>query len=398
MSWSNYKAPNLGLLFYRHIYKENFVKQKLQYNDDGELIIQVTKDDKPNPFNAFYDVLYNKPLNEFCKIDNPLASDKFSLKTTYPGLLCGSGYAHDTGAMGDFKIGFFFDHTTGQPIIPGSSVKGVCRSVFEMDSRKKTEKKSLAAVRFILNEILERQKNNSQFALREKIEKILSSLPLNPENEQESINILKQLVDKIFGKDKTKGGDFFYDAVLDITPDNSKPFLANDFITPHIDREHPELSPFKNPNPIQFLKVRSEVPFEFRFKFTNFDDLWTKEVKLEFFKQILLTIGIGAKTNVGYGQFTDNYHLVKNSDKGHQNKSSLSLNPDKTSKNITVGDSLNAVVSKISGGALYIDFKIPDITFQPRIIGISTTNFRVGDKIKVKVVSLGKQMVFEITR
>lgn len=348
MSWSQYEAPNLGLLFYRHIYKEDFVKQKLQFNDDGELIIKVTKDDKPNPFNSFYDVLYNKPLKEFHRIENSLASDKFLLKTTYPGLLCGSGYAHDTGAMGDFKIGFFFDHTTGQPIIPGSSVKGICRSIFESDFDKELKKrvtgeKSFFAVRFICKEFIERAEKSKDEDLKKLIvyfQSILSTLPVSEINNREipddfatSKKKLENIVFQMFGKDKTKGNDIFFDAVLDIAPNNSKPFLANDFITPHIDREHPELSPFKNPNPIQFLKVRSEVPFEFRFKLTDFDELWTKEVKFEFFKQILLTLGIGAKTNVGYGQFET--HIPNKNDSNGAEKEKLSQqNKPKSDKHV----------------------------------------------------------------
>jgi CRISPR-associated protein Cmr6 len=301
--WNEYQAPNLGLLFYRRIYNEDFVKGNLKIRE-SELVIDVTKDHKPNPFNAFYDVLYNKRLTEFAKIENSVATETFKLKTIYPGLLCGSGYAHDTKAMGDFKIGFFFDHTSGQPIIPGSSVKGVCRSVFEMDKGKKTGDKSIAAVCFILNEILVRQKENKEFKYQEKINEILKTLSDKLNDSAETKKKLKFLVEQIFGKIKVKGCDIFFDAVLDIDINNSKPFLANDFITPHKNAKGiRELDPFSNPNPIQFLKVRSEIPFEFRFKLIDTNDLWTKEVKLEFFKQTLLTLGIGAKTNVGYGQF-----------------------------------------------------------------------------------------------
>jgi CRISPR-associated protein Cmr6 len=33
--------------------------------------------------------------------------------TTYPGLLIGSGYTHEIGAIGESKIGFQLDHTGG---------------------------------------------------------------------------------------------------------------------------------------------------------------------------------------------------------------------------------------------------------------------------------------------
>jgi CRISPR-associated protein Cmr6 len=58
-----------------------------------------------------------------------------------------------------------------------------------------------------------------------------------------------------------------------------------------------------------FLKVLPGIGFEFRFKLTHtrIDDsfTFTADEKRLFFKQVLLTIGVGAKTNVGYGQFTE---------------------------------------------------------------------------------------------
>ena len=53
------------------------------------------------------------------------------LVTTYPGMLVGTGYAHGTSESdNDIKIGFSFDYVTGQPYVPGSSVKGLLRCVF----------------------------------------------------------------------------------------------------------------------------------------------------------------------------------------------------------------------------------------------------------------------------
>jgi hypothetical protein len=75
-------------------------------------------------------------------------------------------------------------------------------------------------------------------------------------------------------------------------------FLAGDYITHHED-------PLKNPNPVMFLKVLPEVEFVFNFKLNDSKliQALTANNKLNLFKQILLDLGIGAKTNVGYGQF-----------------------------------------------------------------------------------------------
>ena len=57
--------------------------------------------------------------------------ETFELTTIYPGLLTGSGTPHEIRQKGEYKLGFYFDHTTGLPIIPGPTVKGVIRSAFK---------------------------------------------------------------------------------------------------------------------------------------------------------------------------------------------------------------------------------------------------------------------------
>ncbi|MBL0286686.1 MAG: type III-B CRISPR module RAMP protein Cmr6 [Bacteroidetes bacterium] len=108
--------------------------------------------------------------------------------------------------------------------------------------------------------------------------------------------------------------DIFFDAFPIHSFNTNQKFLSNDYIAPH------NVSPLKNPIPVQFLKVLPKVVFKFEFKLT--DEKMTNEImpavlKEELFKQILLDLGIGAKTNVGYGQFrmptkTEN-ETIKNS-------------------------------------------------------------------------------------
>lgn len=291
-SWENFIAPNLGLLFYKHIYQEQKIRDRVQLKYDGELneqelIIKVEKDEKTSPFDGFYNDLYHYVLSGYTQIANPYPEGQtFTLQTTYPGLLSGSGYAHDTKAKGDFSIGFFFDHTTGQPIIPGSSVKGVLKSVFELDVDKSgknfTGSKSLDFVCWLLKSI---DRSDVVVALR-----------VDPK-------VLNEIKQVIFGDEDNPGKDVFLDAVLNIDKARVSEFLSHDFITPHHD------NPLKNPIPIQFLKVKPEVAFEFRFKLgsdrVQDNELWNDELKTKLFKQILMEMGIGAKTNVGYGQLTD---------------------------------------------------------------------------------------------
>ena len=96
--------------------------------------------------------------------------------------------------------------------------------------------------------------------------------------------------------------DIFYDAQI-VGDYSEMGILGFDYITPHPD-------PLKNPNPIQFLKILPNVELFFCFKLNETQIRKSdgsqirvpKELKLDLFKIILTTVGIGAKTNVGYGQ------------------------------------------------------------------------------------------------
>lgn len=195
----------------------------------------------------------------------------FSLKTIYPGLIVGAGYSHvyrkkenedrDKEKKQDFQLGFFFDHTTGMPVIPGSSVKGVLKSVFPRETDK-------------------------------------------PEVQSEKKRYLRQLIGNQidewgFAKWKNiffERGQVFFDAYIsDVTTD--KKIFADDYLCPHGDNI------FKNPVPIRFLKIAPGVTFTFQFILKD----WNANLKANdiaaIFKQILLDFGVGAKRNVGYGAF-----------------------------------------------------------------------------------------------
>ncbi len=193
----------------------------------------------------------------------------FSLKTTYPGLIIGAGYNHpasekEEGQSSDFQLGFYFDHTTGMPLIPGSTVKGILKSIFpkEEDAGEIKEEKLI-----YINTILNKE------------------------------NLLKQdNWERLFEK-----GNIFFDAYVSGMPENGKIF-AEDYITPHTK------GPFKNPTPIRFLKIAPDVTFTFQVKLKDSDlgdgQIITTSEKLALFKKILLDFGIGAKRNVGYGNLT----------------------------------------------------------------------------------------------
>ena len=295
MNWNRFTAPNIGLLVYKRLYIERAVKERIVFSEENMLKFYERDNEKTTPFDAFYKAVFDKKLSGYTQIENVAATNRFNLQTTYPGLLCGSGYTHDSNAKGDMKVGFYFDHTTGQPVIPGSSIKGVIKRVFENENDV-TDSTSLDALKFIVGEIVsdcpDKQEKVEWYAFLQDLD----------------VAALKKLKEQIFGKEDTEGKDVFFDAVINIKETGrNKKFLASDFITAHPD-------PLKNPTPLMFIKVLPNITFEFRFSLTDSkikiekgekkkEITFSKTQKEKIFKQIILTLGLGAKTNVGYGQF-----------------------------------------------------------------------------------------------
>lgn len=189
----------------------------------------------------------------------------FSLKTLYPGLITGVGIEHEAGIEGELKLGIHLDYTTGAPVIYGSSVKGVLSS-FIKD--------------FLMSE---RGYNENDANYFEK--DIFEGETYNAKTQKYEPKPISQR-------------DVFFDAVI-VSENRKGQILAIDALAPHGD------NPLKNPIPISFLKIAPGVTLEFRFKLVD-SQVAGKTLKatekLSLFKEILATVGIGAKTNVGYGQ------------------------------------------------------------------------------------------------
>ena len=186
----------------------------------------------------------------------PFAQQSFVLKTQYPGPLLGLGYPHDNGSGEPeiVKLGFSLDYVSGLPVIPGSTVKGVLRSLFRKTGAHEYTKN-------------------------------LGNLP--------SLDAVKDLEKALFDAESK---DAYFDA-YPIT--EKKPLLAFESITPH-DKQN-----LKDPVPIRLLKVPPEVEFLFRFQLNDWEGRFSSEEKLDLFKELLKFTGIGAKTNVGFGGLTD---------------------------------------------------------------------------------------------
>ena len=192
----------------------------------------------------------------------------FPLETQYPGLLIGIGNPHSIDRVGALKCGFSFDYVTGMPYIPGSSLKGMLRSYFP--GGEEQDKKD---------------RNNRRRLIQSIIKEIKKGALLDVEDIE---------------KDIFENNDIFIGAwpIIEEKEDN---LLAMEFITPHKE--------FKNPNPISLIKVKSGIKFRFDFilhdYIKNGEIVLTADDKKKIFKKLIVFMGIGAKTNVGFGKFEE---------------------------------------------------------------------------------------------
>lgn len=174
-------------------------------------------------------------------------------------------------------------HILGVPYIPGSAVKGVLSSYYliknENDLKNKIDQK---------NTELEQQGIQNRYQKEN-----LSDLETFAMNEDETYI-------KIFGNENQKGKVIFFDAYPTTFPQ-----LELDIMNPHYDKyydtkgEQPPAD-YITPVPIKFLTVKKDTEFIFAFKS---EDVSLNNTVIQFLKEALSDIGIGAKTAVGYGYF-----------------------------------------------------------------------------------------------
>lgn len=239
---------NLNLLFHKEYYQAIGTKA---FNDDVK---------KHNS-----DIL-SAVFTEKDYVPSEIAKQTFILATQYPGLLIGTGNPHGAGDLGgsdeDVNIGFSFDYVSGQPYIPGSSVKGLLRSFFKYYPDRVNP-----------------------------VEEILRGKGFD-DIRKDDVAALEQAV--------FDNADTFLDAVV-YDGNEYGQLMGFDYITPH-------KNPVANPIPIRIIKVLPDVRFEFRFVLSDKkikDKVLTADALKELLKELLILFGAGAKTNVGYGVLTD---------------------------------------------------------------------------------------------
>ncbi|MEA4926821.1 MAG: type III-B CRISPR module RAMP protein Cmr6 [Syntrophomonadaceae bacterium] len=270
--------PNIGYLFNKDYYSYDYFNLDIDSAQLGKEIIEKNRQ------------ILERKLSEYNDLQDRLNTPgiyKLDFKTTYPGLLIGAGYNHEVGEFGGsnandsnndpsntiLKLGFYFDYTSGLPAIPGSAVKGILRSAFDHNDY---------------------------------IDELLKQLNIHDKSIEDIGNIKKEIFDgEADGKNLSiYKRDIFYDARIGYVDGVQNNFLGDDYITPH----YPNL--LKNPKPIKFLKVLPGVVWRFSFDLRDSSNKvkgLLAEQKLRLFRKIVCDLGVGAKTNLGYGYFDSEY-------------------------------------------------------------------------------------------
>jgi len=243
----------------------------------------------------------------------------FELTTDYPGLLVGLGYNHAVSAEQALNAGFSFDHTTGLPVIPGSTVKGILRAAFpQRDYTRAEEPKETKP------EWYRKTAAAKAVWLTQALTKIVGPARAGATD-------LATLETELFDSHATPMAQpVFHDATVVGASGN---LFGPDNITPHVnyakgdkgDKVPP--SRYKNPNPISMLKVMPGVSFSFAFRLPadlklNYYEHEGEQVRvalssaeiISLFKAIFLAFGVGAKSRLNYGRFKEETVAFPSSD------------------------------------------------------------------------------------
>lgn len=283
------KNANLGWLFYREYFRGFTYPELPTDSQEKKRVNERTEKFFARKDRLLYDFMLQNYKNKTSYASLPVGRfSGFELVTDYPGMLIGSGYTHDISAVGATKMGFYFDHTTGLPTVPGSSIKGILRSAFPIRDRdaKKEESQELA-------------KGKMAYLKTRLVE---AGVDKRSVNDDFVLALESQLFEGTLanGKQIPMPDRFVcHDAVV---IDAASELMGPDFITPH---KKPATG---EPNPIQLIKVMPGVTFRFTFQISELvigTTTLPATVLLQLVKWLLFDLGIGAKTNVGYGQLAD---------------------------------------------------------------------------------------------
>ncbi len=246
------KTANLHYFYYRDYYSKDCLK-------DNEL---------RSINEALYNYTFQGAEHFANKNIKQVRNCSFSLVTLYPGVLVGMGYEHGKRANDGnsfIEAGFSFDYVSGLPYIPGASIKGMLRSYF---------------------------------VHREYIQDLLRDIEAIGKQEELLPEVLVELELNLF-----EANDVYLDAYPVIVGTDSKRLkLLNNEVIAHHENQ------FGKINVNNLIKIRPEITIEFSFILNDSsyqNKSISKDQKLELFKKIMLDMGIGARTNVGFGKLKE---------------------------------------------------------------------------------------------
>ena len=246
---------------------------------------------------TLHDYRLPQKIGDICDSMQPGANQILEFEVLYPGLITGIGLPHETGTgeNDEYKLGMHFDYTYGIPVIYGSSVKGVLHSYFQEYVGK------LHIVQNGENKVLSYAKGESLTAEQQKkLEREIFGSNIDSSDDNDNMPVGNR--------------DIFFDAIpVQAAPPVRVPIkdsqriypgsvLSDDYLCPHNENV------FKDPVPIHFLRITPGVIIRFGFHLqdTCVDGIcFSADEKIKLYKKILTDVGIGAKTNVGYGRLKE---------------------------------------------------------------------------------------------
>lgn len=192
------------------------------------------------------------------------------------------------GGKGALEIGITLDKITGLPYIPGSALKGLCRS-------------------YALYEIA--AKHDGVDPLKpDALTKLDEALATG-----QGYNGDAKVYADCFGSQEDAGKLIFFDGTVRALP-NGKSLFALDAMTPHFPkyyRDSGRSAPADNdgPNPVTFITVAHGTTFSFAVGIRHGQrDQYTeglRETAVKWLKAALQEFGVGSKTAAGYGAFKE---------------------------------------------------------------------------------------------
>jgi CRISPR-associated protein Cmr6 len=287
------KINNAGLLLSRYI------PQQVIRNDKSDAIIEINRKGNEvtyqtlrNLWFEYFPINFTRKNTVFMQfLDNTYKRWEAMTKSTTSirfSLVNRGRLVVGLGGKGPLEIGITLHPITGLPYIPGSALKGLCRSytLLFLAARWKVEVETKALKQ--LDEALCGITNGETEILE-------------PE--------LAELYKDLFGTQTEAGQCVFFDAIVQSMLYEESLFTV-DVMTPHFEeyyRSQGNKAPHDadNPNPIAYITVTEGTVFRFAIGLRNNaqTDKGILRDARELLQAALQELGVGAKTAQGYGVF-----------------------------------------------------------------------------------------------